>query len=224
MPTILMIDDDEELCAVLHDYLAGFGLTLEAAHLPSAGLARLKAGGVDLVLLDVMLPEHDGFAVCRMIRDRGEILPIVMLTARGDVVDRVVGLELGADDYLPKPFEPRELVARIRTVLRRREPLPAAPAQGLRLDDGARDAWLDGRRLELTTMEYGLLALLAGSPGKTFSRDDIMDALRGIEADVFSRAVDVLVSRLRGKLGDDGKPPRFIKTVWGRGYAWVGQP
>ena len=237
-PRILLIDDDAALCAVIVEYLAGFGFAVDVAGTPSAGLARLAAGGVDLVLLDVMLPERDGFTVCReIVSDTAAYgrVPVILLTARGDVIDRVVGLELGAEDYLSKPFEPRELVARIRTVLRRggalaplAQPVPGQPVpgrtrtvRGLVLDTAACDAWLDGDRLNLTTLEYDLLALLSTDPGRVFSRDDIMDALRGIDADIFSRSVDVLVSRLRGKLNDTAKPPRFIRTVWGRGYAFL---
>jgi OmpR family response regulator RpaB len=168
-----------------------------------------------------MLPEMDGFEVCRTIRRHSE-LPIIMLTARGEVMDRVVGLELGADDYLAKPFEPRELVARIQNILKRRRPGAASGRQieigALILDLELQSASRQGELLELTTMEYRLLELLARSPGKPFSRDEILNALKGIEAELFTRSVDILVSRLRQKL----KPLDYIKTVWGTGYSLVG--
>ena len=150
-----------------------------------------------------------------------------MLTARGEVTDRIVGLELGADDYLPKPFEPRELVVRIQSVLRRtageqKEADGELNFDGLRIDAKTRRAELDEQSLELTTMEYELLLLLASSPGRVFSRDEILNGLRGIDAQLFSRSVDILVSRLRQKLGDTAKQPRFIKTVWGAGYTFIG--
>lgn len=229
---ILLIDDDEQLGEVLTTYLGAFNLRLEVAHAPSEAFARLAAGAPDLILLDVMLPEQDGFSVCREIAGQPERyggVPIIMLTARGDVIDRVVGLELGADDYLAKPFEPRELLARIRSCLRRRAARPVrgdAPAataapDGLRIDTAAHRAWVDGEPIELTGMEFALLALLMSQPGRVFSRDEIMDALKGIDADVYSRAIDAAVSRLRQKLRDDTRQPRFVRTVWGRGYAYV---
>jgi DNA-binding response OmpR family regulator len=173
-----------------------------------------------------MLPEQDGFDVCRTIRKTSSI-PVVMLTARGDVTDRIVGLEIGADDYLSKPFEPRELVVRIQNVLRRSRAAEADDQTVLRfgkllVDTERRTAELDGSPLDLTTMEYQLLVLFASNPGRTFNRDEILNELRGIDAQLFSRSVDILVSRLRQKLGDTSRQPRFIKTVWGTGYAFVG--
>jgi OmpR family response regulator RpaB len=220
MARILLIDDDERLAGLLARYFERYGLALESATRPSAGLARLAQGGIDLVILDVMLPEMDGFEVCRTLRARSDV-PILMLTARGEVMDRVVGLELGADDYLPKPFEPRELVARVQRILKRaaaHEPAGAPLRFGpLTIDPELQAATFEGRALELTAMEYRLLALLAGRPGKTFSREEILNALRGIDAELYSRSVDILVSRLRQKL----KPGEFIKTVRGAGYCFV---
>ena len=226
MTKILLIDDDEKLGGLLSAYFERFDMELISATLPSVGLEALKREGPDLVILDVMLPEQDGFEVCRTIRKVSKV-PIIMLTARGEVTDRIVGLELGADDYLPKPFEPRELVARIQNVLRR---------SGSRGSDGAefhykdltvnverRTVELEGKPLELTTMEFQLLAVFAGNPGRAFSRDEILNELRGIDAQIFSRSVDILVSRLRQKLNDTAKQPRFIKTVWGTGYTFVGE-
>ncbi len=226
MAKILLIDDDEKLGGLLSSYFARFDLELETATLPSVGLEKLRREQPDLVILDVMLPEQDGFDVCRTIRKSSRV-PIIMLTARGEVTDRIVGLEIGADDYLPKPFEPRELVARIQNVLRRSgDPVSEDGVLryvGLEVNPDKRAAQLDGEELELTTMEFQLLALLAANPGKVYSRDDVLNELRGIDAQLFSRSVDILVSRLRQKLGDTAKHPRFIKTVWGAGYTFVGE-
>jgi two-component system, OmpR family, response regulator len=238
MPRILLIDDDHELGPPLALYFQRFGLVLDHALTPSEGLARLRAGGVDAAILDVMLPEMDGFELCRTIRRESD-MPMVMLTARGDVMDRVVGLELGADDYVPKPFEPRELVARVQTVLRRRVSPPAvaapggdfattegidsaAPAgrpvlafDGLRIYPVQRRVERLGQVVELTGTEFELLHLLATEPGRVVSRDDILNQLRGHEADLYTRAVDILVSRLRKKL----EPLDAIKTLRNAGYA-----
>ncbi|VTU17356.1 response regulator transcription factor [Variovorax sp. PBL-E5] len=221
MARILLIDDDAHLAAPLASYFARFDCVLDSASRPSEGLAKLRAESYDAAILDVMLPEMDGFALCREIRKESDI-PIVMLTARGDVMDRVVGLELGADDYLPKPFEPRELVARVQTILRRQRTAPAQPAsaqrrvfEGLAIDLDKREVLRLGERVELTGTEFELLALLAGEPGKVFSRDDILNRLRGHEADLYTRAVDIVVSRLRKKL----EPLDCIKTLRNAGYA-----
>ncbi|GER20513.1 response regulator transcription factor [Variovorax boronicumulans] len=227
MPRILLIDDDEHLAAPLTTYFARFGCTLDSAKRPSEGIAKLRAGHYDAAILDVMLPEMDGFELCREIRKESDI-PIVMLTARGEVMDRVVGLELGADDYVPKPFEPRELVARVQTILRRQRSAPAAAAasaqlrvfDGLSIDLDRRQVLRHGERVELTGTEFDLLALLAGEPGKVFSRDDILNRLRGHEAELFTRAVDIVVSRLRKKL----EPLDCIKTLRNAGYALAVAP
>jgi DNA-binding response OmpR family regulator len=221
-PLILIIDDDEKLNALLGTYLADFGMRTVAAVNAADGLRALHAHRPDLVILDVMLPGMNGFELCRTIR-RTDTVPIIMLTARGDVADRVVGLELGADDYLPKPFEPRELVARIQSVLRR----PRAVEREVRrfgplaVDLARRQATLDGAPVELTTNEFEVLRLLTDRPGEVLDRDRILEALRGIEHEAFNRTVDVAVSRLRQKLGDDPKAPRFIRTVWGAGYVFI---
>jgi DNA-binding response OmpR family regulator len=226
MHKILLIDDDEKLGTLLNNYFERFDLKLIATTQPSAGLAKLHSEQPDLVILDVMLPEQDGFEVCRTIRKSSRV-PIIMLTARGEVTDRIVGLEIGADDYLPKPFEPRELVARIQNVLRRSGGR-AQDGDELRYKDlmvnvDRHTVELEGQPLELTTMEFQLLVLFAGNPGRTYSRDEILNELRGIDAQLFSRSVDILVSRLRQKLNDTAKKPRFIKTVWGTGYTFVGE-
>ena len=223
MPRLLLIDDDEALGPPLRAYLARSGFELVHATRPSAGLALLRQGGFDAAILDVMLPEMDGFELCRTIRKESN-LPIVMLTARGDVMDRVVGLELGADDYLPKPFEPRELLARLQTVLRRVAPAAAAPGRvwrfdGIEIDLDRRSVRRQGEAIDLTGTEFELLVLLAGTPAKVFSRDDILERLRGHAAeDIHTRAVDILVSRLRRKL----EPLQCIKTLRNAGYTFAG--
>jgi DNA-binding response OmpR family regulator len=232
MKQILLIDDDEKLGQLLTQYLERYDMVVTAAHTPSQGFEHLKRNKPDLLILDVMLPDKDGFEICREIRAKSSIygqLPILMLTAHGEVTDRIVGLELGADDYLPKPFEPRELVARITNILRRtsdeaRSQLEISRIKGLDVDTTRRTVKLDQQPIELTTMEYELLILFMQSPDRTFTRDELMNRLRGIDAELFSRAVDTLVSRLRHKLNDTSKTARFIKTVWGRGYTFVGEP
>ena len=220
MANVLLIDDDEHLGPPLAQYFERFGLRLAQALTPSDGLARLRAGGFDAAILDVMLPEMDGFELCRTIRKDSDI-PIIMLTARGDVMDRVVGLELGADDYLPKPFEPRELVARVQSLLRRRggsgqrESGAELRFDGLIIDPARRSVIRQGEAVELTGTEFELLHLLARESGKVFSRDDILNQLRGHEAELYSRAVDIVVSRLRKKL----EPLDCIKTLRNAGYS-----
>ena len=219
MTKVLLIDDDERLAGPLKTYFARYDLELISATHPREGLQRLTKDEVDLVILDVMLPDQDGFEVCRSIR-RDSDIPIVMLTARGEVMDRVVGLELGADDYLPKPFEPRELVARIQNILKRTRTTEKAILcfEDLEVNLELRQVRVQNRLVELTTMEYQLLALLTQAAGKSFTRDEILNALKGIDADIYSRSVDILVSRLRQKL----KPTQYIKTVWGSGYSFIG--
>ncbi len=222
MINALLIDDDEKLASLLTEYCAQYGIDVDAAHLPSIGLKKLQDGAVDVIILDVMLPEMDGFEVCRTIRAASEI-PIIMLTARGEVTDRIVGLELGADDYLPKPFEPRELVARLSRLVKRNISTPTVNNlllfDNMAIDTAQRQVSVYKKVITLTTMEYQLLLLFAQSPGKDFSRDDILNALKGTDTELFSRSVDILVSRLRNKL----KPLTVIKTIHGSGYAFVGQ-
>lgn len=227
MSRLLLIDDDERHSRLLQNYLQRFSMELDCAGDADAGLRLLADNNYELLLLDVMLPGMDGFAICREVRKNNEI-PIVMLTARGDVIDRVSGLELGADDYLAKPFEPRELVARIQSILRRVETRPGDKPvleyDGITVDRAARTVKVDGEEVDLTSMEYELLQMLASNPGKQLSRDEILSELRGIDAAILTRSVDIMISRLRHKLGDPGKPARFIQTVWGRGYLFVGRP
>ena len=221
---LLIIDDDEKLNKLLTDYLGKMGFEVLSATLPSQGLEKLEREAPDLVILDVMLPEMDGFEVCRTIRQSSTI-PVIMLTARGEVMDRVVGLEIGADDYLPKPFEPRELVARIQSVLRRVQPKSKSGVKkigSLSIDFHKLEATVDDKPACLTSSEFECLALLVKNSGKVLNRDQIIEQLRGIEWDAFNRSVDITMSRLRQKLGDDPKNPRFIKTIWGTGYLFIG--
>ena len=219
MRNLLLIDDDERLAESLRQYFARFDLALQSETHPLQGIELIKRADFDLVVLDVMLPEIDGFETCRRIRQFSEI-PIVMLTARGEVMDRVVGLELGADDYLPKPFEPRELVARIQNIFRRGknvQPDHLYQLGELSLDLDKKQLTRDGTEIAITATEYELLRLLLQNQQRVLSRDEIMHALRGIDADIYSRAIDVLVSRLRQKL----RRPELIRTVRGQGYQLV---
>jgi OmpR family response regulator RpaB len=227
MHRLLLIDDDEALAGPLTQYLARFDLQLEAVTRPSVALARLGAERFDALILDGMLPEMDGFEFCKRLRagsDAWRDIPVLMLTARGDLTDRVVGLELGADDYLPKPFEPRELAARLQTILRRTRLAAAAPQsanrlrfEGLEIDTARREVKCTNGLVELTGTEYELLLLLAREPGRVFSRDDILNRLRGQEAELYTRAVDILVSRLRRKL----EPLAALKTLRNAGYCFA---
>ena len=227
MHRLLLIDDDEALAPPLAHYLARFDFELTAVTRPSLALARLAAERFDALILDGMLPEMDGFAFCKQVRrgtDPWREIPILMLTARGDLTDRVVGLELGADDYLAKPFEPRELAARLQTILRRTRLGPAAAVpspllrfDGVDIDTTRRRVTTATGPVELTSTEYELLLMLAKAPGKVFSRDEILNRLRGQEADLYTRAVDILVSRLRRKL----EPVEALKTLRNAGYCFA---
>jgi DNA-binding response OmpR family regulator len=227
MTKILIIDDDRKHSELLQRYLGRFGISLICAYDAEQGFRRLRSEEPDLLLLDVMLPGRDGFDICREVRKSSDI-PIIMLTARDDVIDRVSGLEIGADDYMAKPFEPRELVARINAILRRADSTgPSASSlhfDGLSIDTETRAVTVDGAPVDLTSMEYELLLILARRRGKKLSRDDILGELRGIDASILTRSVDIMVSRLRQKIGDSVKPARFIQTVWGRGYSFIGVP
>jgi len=222
MPKLLLIDDDEKLAQLLGQYLSQFDFQLISALKPSDGFKKLQSETIDLIILDIMLPEMDGFEVLKQLRSNSHI-PVIMLTARGDVMDRVVGLELGADDYLPKPFEPRELVARINAVLKRlseaKSDRDAAEIQlgPLSIDFLAQEAFLKQEKVALSSTEFRLLELFVQKNGETLSRDSILNHLKGIETEIYSRSVDILVSRLRQKL----KPYEMIKTVRGMGYRFA---
>ncbi len=224
MKTVLILDDDRKLGRLLTDYLEKFGFKVVAVAHPDEAIRFMRREIPDMVILDVMLPGRDGFEMCKEIR-RDFTVPIIMLTARGEVADRVLGLELGADDYLPKPFEPRELVARIQTVLRRgngSEPPDRLKHGRLELDFRRKEALLAGKSIDLTAMEFEVLVLFARSPGKVMDRDHILDRTKGLEWEPYNRSIDVLISRLRQKLSDDPRHPAFLKTVRGSGYMYIG--
>ncbi len=219
---ILIIDDDERLAAMVSDYLTGAGFRVAAAGSARDGEQRLKREQFDALVLDLMLPDADGLDVCRRIRQSSDV-PILMLTARGDAMDRVVGLEMGADDYLPKPFEPRELLARLRAILRRK----AAPAADvlrfgrLEIDRAGRRVTIDGEERALTSYQFALLDALADHAGRVLSRDALMDLTRGETLEAFDRSIDVHISRIRAAIEDDVKKPRRIITVRGAGYVFA---
>ena len=224
-PTILIIDDDEKLNLLLKDFFKDFGFTTLTATHPEDGLKIIKQKSPDIIILDVMLPGMNGFEVCKAVRKFSSI-PIIMLTAKGELMDRVVGLELGADDYLAKPFEPRELVARIQSVLRRIHPVEKNQVRkfgSMVIDFNKHTVEVDGKNIEMTTNEFSALCLLARNPNKVLNRDQILDEMSGIECDAFNRSVDITMSRLRQKLNDDPKNPSFIKTIWGTGYMFVAE-
>ncbi len=222
---LLMIEDDRSLATLVAEYLAGAGMTVTARATAADGLRLLRQGGFDAVILDVMLPDQDGFEVCRRLRAESDI-PILMLTARGEETDRILGLELGADDYLPKPFNPRELLARLRAILRRREAGGGRPGAVLRfgrleIDRDARAVRVDGAERPLTSHQFDLLWILASNAGRVMSREALMDKLKGEDLEAFDRSLDVHVSRIRAVIEDDPKQPRRILTVRGVGYVFA---
>lgn len=222
---ILMIEDDESLSSMLGDYLAPFGITIDARANATQGLEALAQGNYDALILDVMLPDADGFDLCRRVRSESDI-PVLMLTARGDETDRIVGLELGADDYLPKPFNPRELLARLRAILRRRVPPRAGSSKvwrfgRLEIDRDERAVRVDGEVRPMTAYQFDLLCALAERAGSVLSREALMDRLRGESLEAFDRSIDVHVSRIRNAIEDDPKSPRRVITVRGAGYVFA---
>ena len=224
---LLLIDDDARLASMVGDYLGQAGFAVEVAGSLAAGRALLAADAFDALVLDLMLPDGDGLDLCRELRGQARTrhLPLLMLTARGEPMDRILGLELGADDYLPKPFEPRELLARIKALLRRATPQPAADDVlrfgRLEIDLGARVARLSGVACDLTGHQFDLLVVLAQSPGRVLSRDQIMDSLKGHPLEAFDRSIDVHISRIRAVIEDDAKLPRRVLTVRGAGYIFA---
>jgi DNA-binding response OmpR family regulator len=221
-----MIDDDEKLVSLMREYLESHGFELAAAHDGNTGMEAALSTKPDLVILDLMLPGKDGLEVCRSLRQSSRV-PILMLTARGDETDRIVGLEMGADDYLPKPFNARELLARIRAILRRSEGektteessiLRAGP---LVVDIGSREVTLRGQRVELTTAEFDILHALASSAGRVLSRERLLQRVHGEGWAAYDRSVDVHISRIRQKIEDDPRRPALLKTVRGVGYQLV---
>jgi DNA-binding response OmpR family regulator len=224
---LLLIDDDVRLTGMVGEYLRRNGYEVDAAGSLAAGRERLKSAQYDALLLDLMLPDGDGLDLTRELRAQPgtQRLPLLMLTARGEPLDRIVGLELGADDYLPKPFEPRELLARVKALLRRAAPA-TAPDEVLQfgrleIDLGARQARVDGKACELTSHQFELLVVLARSPGRVLSRDRIMDALKGHPMEAFDRSIDVHISRIRAAIEDDPKAPQRVLTVRGAGYVFA---
>ncbi|MDR2000447.1 MAG: two-component system response regulator OmpR [Zoogloeaceae bacterium] len=228
---ILVVDDDLRLRQLLDRYLREQGFTVKAVESGEAMDRAMARELYDLIVLDLMMPGEDGLSICRRLRAEKNEVAIIMLTAKGDEIDRIVGLELGTDDYLPKPFNPRELVARIHAVLRRRTapPPPGAPADAeeivsfgsITVNLGTRELIRDGNASILTTGEFGLLKVLVDHARKPLSRDKLMELGRGREYDVFDRSIDVQVSRLRKLVEDDPAKPRYIQTVWGFGYVFV---
>ena len=227
MEKILIIDDDIQLSKLIEEFLETFNYEITTIHEPEPALEFLQKNTMDLVILDIMLPGIDGFQALRKIREHSQI-PVIMLTARGEVTDKIVGLELGADDYLAKPFEPRELLARIQSILRR----SSSPAtmvdilefQHLTINKLKQEVLLDKEILHLSTSEYEALLLFAENPGKVMDREIMVESLRGITWQSYDRSVDVLVSRLRNKLGDSTNKIRFIKTIHGIGYKFIASP
>jgi two-component system phosphate regulon response regulator OmpR len=225
---VLIIDDDRKLTAMLVEYLHPRGIAAAVAGDAARGLEMIARGTFDAVVLDVMLPDLDGFEVCRRLRKTSEV-PVLMLTARGDPEDRVVGLELGADDYLPKPFDPRELLARLRAIMRRRAGGRSQSASVLRfglleIDPDAREVRRGGAACPLTGYQFDILLLLASHPGRVLSRDAIRDRLRGEITEAFDRSIDVHISRIRAAIEDDPKRPRRLRTVRGVGYQFARLP
>jgi len=220
---ILLIEDDPRLAEMVKNYLGEAGFAVTVASLGTAGIALEARETFDALVLDLMLPDIDGLEVCRRIRAHSQT-PILMLTARGDAMDRVVGLEIGADDYLPKPFEPREMLARLRAILRRRgreQRIDVLRFGSLEIDVGARKARLNGAECELTDYQFSLLLVLAQHPGRVMSRDAIMELMKNERLESFDRSIDVHISRIRAAIEDDPKKPRRIITVRGSGYVFA---
>ena len=220
---VLLVEDDARLATMVADYLGEAGFRVGVASTGKAAMQSLGTEGFDVVILDLMLPDADGLDLCRMIRAKSDI-PMLMLTARGDPLDRVVGLELGADDYLPKPFEPRELLARLRAILRRRNAPVSADVLRfgrLEIDKGAREVRVDGNRRAMTAHQFALLLTLAERAGRVLSREALMDLTRGASLEDFDRSIDVHISRLRAAIEDDPKRPRRILTLRGAGYVFA---
>jgi DNA-binding response OmpR family regulator len=224
---VLIVDDDRKLCRLIAEYLDAMGYAVSAVHTGPEGVESATQGNWDAVILDVMLPGLDGFEVLKQIRHRSDV-PVLMLTARGDEADRIVGLEIGADDYLPKTFSTRELLARLRAVTRRTRRAAVSPpddselvAGPLRINLNTHEATLDSMPLALTPVEFDLLACLGRTPGRVRTREQLLEEIRERNYEVFDRSIDVHISALRKKLGDDPKEPRFIRTVRSAGYLLI---
>lgn len=225
MPKILIIEDDRQQSQMLSDYLSDEHMEIITSPLGFDGLTLLRNEQFDALILDVGLPDIDGFEVCKKVRTFSQ-LPILMLTARGDAMDRIIGLEIGADDYLPKPFNPRELLARLRAILRRAQHSQQSSALRfgrLEINQDAHTAYLDGEPVKLTSYQFDLLLVLVNHAGRVLSRDQLMDALKGHELDSYDRSIDVHISRIRSHIEDDPKKPRRILTIRGTGYVFARQ-
>lgn len=223
---ILLIEDDARLAGMVRDYLGGSGFHVSVAPTGAQGLTLQDRDRFDAVILDLMLPDMDGLEVCRRLRASGAPVPVMMLTAKGDPMDRVVGLEIGADDYLPKPFEPRELLARLRAILRRGGAAPDVQTLRfgrLEIDPGAMLARIDGRDCALTAHQFKLLEVMARAAGRVLSRDYLMERVSGGALEAFDRSIDVHISRIRAEIEDDPKHPRRVITVRGAGYVFAQQ-
>jgi two-component system phosphate regulon response regulator OmpR len=224
---VLIVDDDARLAAMVSDYLSGNGFSVIRAASGLAGVAEVRKRQPDAVILDIMMPDIDGFEACRQIRGFSDV-PILMLTAKGDEMDRIVGLEIGADDYLPKPFNPRELLARLKAILRRRGGSAADERRVMRfgrldIDPGSRTVRIDGVEKTLTSHQFDLLVALAENAGRILSREQLMDLVKGEELEAFDRSIDVHVSRIRAAIEADAKNPRRLITVRGSGYVFARQ-
>jgi len=217
----LLIDDDLKLAKLLENYLSKFTITLTSISDSLQAMDAIKDHKPEVIILDVMMPGINGFDVCRLIRKKHSV-PIIMLSARGEPNDKIKGLELGADDYIAKPFEPRELVARITSLIRRVPDKRNLEDSIFEIDDLHLEIKMKGKALDLTTKEYDLLSLFINNPGVVFTRDDIILEIKGIEAHLFSRSIDILISRLRQKIESNSKSPELIKTIWGKGYMFLG--
>lgn len=220
---ILVIEDDARLSAMLRDYLEQNGFSVTLAGNGAEGLVALKTHSFSAIVLDLMLPDTNGLDLCRSLRMESNI-PILMLTAKGDPMDRIIGLEIGADDYLPKPFEPRELLARLRAILRRGQAhhkSNIARFGRLEIDRDAVEARLDGKRCDMTVYQFQLLDILSAAAGRVLSRDQIMNHLQGNDLDAFDRSIDVHISRIRSEIEDDPKQPKRVITVRGVGYVFA---
>jgi len=225
MEKILVIDDDSQLTTLLDEFFSSFNYTVISQNNPIKGIDYLENNNVDIIILDIMMPEMEGFQVLRKIREFSST-PVIMLTARGEVTDKIVGLELGADDYMAKPFEPRELLARVQSIIRRSQTpdsmVDKIEFENLLIDKLKQEIFLDGEIVQLSTTEYQALILFVEHPGKTLDREFLVENLRGITWQSYDRSVDVLVSRLRQKLGETPSQTRFIKTIHGTGYKFIG--
>ena len=216
----LLIDDDLKLAELLENYLKKSDIKIDAISNPLETLHAIRKYNPEVIVLDVMMPKMDGFEVCQEIR-KDYSLPIIMLSARGEPNDKIRGLESGADDYIAKPFEPRELVARIMSLIRRIPTKTKSKDSIFEIDDLHLEIKMNGSILDLTTKEYDLLSMFINNPGITFTRDEIIKEIKGIEAHLFSRSIDILISRLRQKIESDPKSPKIIKTIWGKGYLFL---